>query len=74
MDCGIDLVGQMGHDVIIAIEAILVEEIAKRVVRAARRRGQETPIMGVIYGPDGKILKEVSWDLQETPEDADSGP
>jgi hypothetical protein len=68
MDFGIDLLGQLGHDFLIAIEAILMEEIARRVVRAAKRRGQEAPVMGVIYGPDGKILKEVSWDPQRAEE------
>jgi hypothetical protein len=73
MDFGIDLLGHMGHDTLIAIEAIVVEEIARKVVRAARRRGQETPVMGVIYGPDRKILKEVSWNPQQAEEDGGGG-
>jgi hypothetical protein len=53
MDFAIHVVGEIGA----AVGAPVIEEALRQAFRRTKRR---TPVMGVIYGPNGEILREVS--------------
>jgi hypothetical protein len=62
-----DLPAAAGMDFLIhVLEGVVGETLfnigvalIRRVGQAAKGGGRETPIMGVIYGPDGEIIREV---------------
>jgi hypothetical protein len=58
MDLLIDLLGEVKEEVIGAV----VAEMIRRVGMARKRRKDRRPVIGVIYGPDGKIIREVLVD------------
>lgn len=58
---GLDFAIYLAQGVGDAIIALLLGEIVHRVARARKRRDDEVPVVGVIYGPDGEILREVAF-------------
>ncbi len=56
---GMDFVIQLAGDIGPYFLPWLVAKLSDALLAAAKQHKRETPMMGVIYGPDGEILREV---------------